>query len=78
MSLFNVVQPCVVNGLHYVHPTKQPIEVDDDQAAELVAAGSLEPYPKPAAKVEIGDGKGEEVAIESETPRRSRRPRSED
>lgn len=44
MGYFNVVQPCVVNGLHYIRPTVQPIEVDDDTAAPLVEAGSLEPY----------------------------------
>ena len=45
MPLFNVVAPCVVDGLHYIHPTTQPIEVDAEAAAELVAAGALEPYP---------------------------------
>lgn len=44
MGLYNVIAPCLVNGLHYVNPTKQPIEVDDDQAKPLVESGSLEPY----------------------------------
>lgn len=48
MAWFNVVAPCVVDGLHYVRPTVQPIEVDDDAAVELLAEGAIEPYPKPA------------------------------
>lgn len=48
MPLFNVVQPCAVNGLHYIHPTEQPIEIGEDVAADLLADGKIEPYPKPA------------------------------
>ena len=48
MGYYNVVQPCVVNGLHYIHPTEQPIEIGEDVAAELLADGKVEPYPKPA------------------------------
>lgn len=44
MGLYNVIQPCTVNGLHYVNRTEQPIQVDDEQAGKLVAAGKLEPY----------------------------------
>lgn len=44
MGYFNVVQPCVVAGKHYVRPTVQPIEVDDTVAAPLVESGHLEPY----------------------------------
>lgn len=44
MGLYNVVSSCVVNGLHYIHPTVQPIEVGDDEAAPLVKAGSLTHY----------------------------------
>ena len=44
MGLYNVVKPCVVGLLHYVRPTAAPIEVDDDVAAPLVAAGDLSPY----------------------------------
>jgi len=51
VGLYNVVQPCCVNGLHYVNPTSQPIQVDDEQAASLVEAGSLTPYGSPLALV---------------------------
>ena len=44
MGLYTVVRPCVVGLLHYVRPTTAPIEVDDDVAAPLVAAGSLVSY----------------------------------
>lgn len=44
MGFYNVVKPCVVGKLHYVRPTKQPIEVADDVAAPLVEDGSLESY----------------------------------
>ncbi len=44
MGFYDVVKPCVVGKLHYVRPTKQPIEVDDEMAAPLVEAGSLQPY----------------------------------
>lgn len=44
MSLYNVVGTCVVNHLHYVRPTTEPIEVDDAEADPLVAEGKLEPY----------------------------------
>lgn len=52
MGLYNVIQPCFVNGLHYVNPTTQPIQVDDDEAGPLVEAGSLEPYGKTLAHVD--------------------------
>lgn len=44
MGYYNVVKPCVVGKLHYARPTTQPIEVDEEVAAPLVADGSLEPY----------------------------------
>lgn len=53
MGYYNVVAPCVVDKLHYVRPTTQPIEIDDDTAAPLVEAGSLEPYPPGAGVFEI-------------------------
>jgi hypothetical protein len=50
MGFYNVVKPCVVGQLHYVRPTTEPIEVDDDTAAPLVDSGCLEPY-QPGAGV---------------------------
>lgn len=47
MGWYQVLAPCVVDGLHYIHPTTQPIEVDDDRAAELVVSGALVPYGRP-------------------------------
>lgn len=46
MALYNVVQSCVVNGLHYVRPTDPglPIDVDDDAAGPLVESGCLTRY----------------------------------
>jgi hypothetical protein len=44
VSYYNVIRECVVGKLHYARPTTQPIEIDDDVAAPLVEAGSLEPY----------------------------------
>jgi hypothetical protein len=49
VSYFNVVKPCVVGQLHYARPTVQPIEVDDEVAAELVESGCLTPYPAQSA-----------------------------
>lgn len=85
MGYFNVIQPCVVNGLHYVHPTKQPIEVADADAAELLAGGKLEPYPtsvdelatEAAATATEALAEAREKA-EEPTTRRPRRPRAED
>lgn len=59
MGLYNVVAPCVVNKLHYVRPTTQPIEVDDAEAGPLVEAGGLTPY-RPGAP--------EDVHVEPEAP----------
>lgn len=47
MGQYNVVQPCVVGQFHHVRPAV--IDVDDDVAAPLVAAGCLTPY-RPWAK----------------------------
>jgi hypothetical protein len=44
MGYYNVVQPCVVGGRHYIRPAAQPIEADDAEAAPLVESGSLTPY----------------------------------
>lgn len=48
MGLYNVVQPCVIvsggKAVHHVRPTSQPIEVDDEVAAELVESGQLKEY----------------------------------
>jgi len=44
VSYYNVIRECVVGKLHYAKPTVQPIEVDDETAAPLVAEGALEPY----------------------------------
>jgi hypothetical protein len=65
MGYYNVIRPNVVVGqLHYVHPTTQPIEVDDDVAAPLVEAGDLEPYgPKPELAPVQWERSPEEVAL---------------
>lgn len=90
MSLFNVVQECVVNGLHYVHPTTQPIEVDDEQAAPLVESGCLAPYPARSVIPESIDAVHAainaltlsppelEVDPDPPAPKRPRKPRAED
>lgn len=88
MGRYNVIEPCVVNGLHYARPTAQPIEVDDDKAAPLVEAGSLTPY-QPGGIDSIkrtepdlsGDVAGPllsehpEVSAEVDADRKPRRPR---
>jgi hypothetical protein len=70
VGLYNVVKPCVVGDLHYARPTTQPIEVDDDVAAELVEAGSL-------AHVREEASESSERA-ESAAPRRARARRHTD
>jgi hypothetical protein len=44
MSYYTVVRPCVVGQLHYTSVPVQPIEVADEVAEPLVAAGDLAPY----------------------------------
>lgn len=89
MGLFNVVAPCVVNGLHYVRPTVQPIEVDDAVAGPLVGAGKLQPYPLPAVEQPVKAAEPDEVPQPASPPspplslpgppkRRPRKPRSTD
>lgn len=78
MGLYNVVKPCVVDNLHYVRPTTQPIEVDDTEAAELVGSGCLTPYPVAAASaLDLDDPRHDanvvEVPTEIPRPRRPRR-----
>lgn len=55
MGYFTVLKPCVVGKLHYATVPSQPIEVDDDVAAPLVADGSLQLYPKPAVEPPQGE-----------------------
>ena len=43
MGLYTVLQPCVVNNLHYAQVPAAPIEVDDVVAAPLVTSGDLAP-----------------------------------
>ena len=52
MTYYNVIQPCVIAGKHYVRPTVQPIEVDDDVAAPLLADGAVTRYLTSEAPVE--------------------------
>ncbi len=86
MGFYNVVRPCVVGQLHYARPTTEPIEVDDDVAAPLVEAGSLQPY-RPGLEIDllIVDEPYDDVAAplvedgsESPTLRRRSRRKSED
>ena len=73
MGLYTVVKPCVVGLLHYVRPTAAPIEVDDDVAAPLVAAGSLVSYG--AEKTAADPGTFPLVAPEADKPVRGPRAR---
>lgn len=69
MALYTVVKPCVVGLLHYTRPTTEPIEVDDDVAAELVEAGDLVPYRTAAGP--FGDfGKVDEIRFSPEVAER--------
>lgn len=66
MGLYNVIQPCVVEGRHYVRPITQPIEVDDDEAAELVESGCLTPYQPGAATVDPESAEASHVSTDHE------------
>lgn len=71
MTLYNVIPPCIVNGMHYTRPSRRPVEASDAEAAPLVESGNL--VPMPAAV--ISDG-GAEVAAPAPNPAEKReRPR---
>lgn len=55
MGFYNVVRPCVVGKLHYASVPVQPIEVDDEVAAELVESGDLTPYAPGSGPVPSGE-----------------------
>lgn len=86
MGLYNVVQPCVIvsggKAVHHVRPTSQPIDVDDEVAAELVESGQLERYAPgedgvlvaPASGLSIGLIDDPEVAMPEPEPE-SERPK---
>lgn len=83
MGLYNVIQPCeaVFNGaaVQFVRPTEefQPVEIDDDAAAPLVAEGKLSPY-APGGDPTSADESPAEQQPPAEPPvslSRPRRPR---
>ena len=75
MSFYTVLAPCVVGQLHYAHVPNQPIDVDDDIAADLVAGGALAPY-RPGQEAAVVDTAADtDTEGEPETPARTRRRR---
>ena len=82
MSLYTLLAPAVVGQFHYVRVPAQPIEVDDETAADLIVSGTLVPYP-PAVVVaepepvtdDADTTHAVDTATDPETPGRTRRRR---
>lgn len=76
MGYYSVLVPCVVGRLHYATVPAQPITVDDEIAADLVASGVLAPYrPGQEAAIETAVDTDTDTEGGPETPARTRRRR---
>ncbi|WP_293308881.1 hypothetical protein [Mycolicibacterium sp.] len=76
MSYYTVKSvPFVVGNRHYATRPGQPVKLDDDAAAPLVAAGTLEHYPPRVAVVvdtPADDPDAAETVADTRKPRRRR------
>lgn len=68
MGYYDVIQPCVVGNVQFRRPTEQyqPAEIDDEEAAPLVAEGLLSVYAPGGAEDQSGDDLGEKSEESSE------------